>query len=100
MNICSYIEKSYFINHLKNEDNIVFYPGGFYEASLTEYGKYNVYIPIGFIKYCLLYGYSIVPCYVFNENLSGLIEYSTYEDDVTGNSDPSDLFAIEFIYTF
>ena len=43
---------------------------------------------------------TISPSYVFNDNLSGLIEYSTYEDDVTGNSDPSDLFAIEFIYTF
>ena len=43
---------------------------------------------------------TISPSYVFNDNLSGLIEYSTYEDDVTGNADPEDLFAVEVIYTF
>jgi hypothetical protein len=43
---------------------------------------------------------TISPSYVFTDNLSGLIEYSIYEDDVTGNKDPNDLFAVEFIYTF
>ena len=43
---------------------------------------------------------TISPSYVFNDNLSGLIEYSTYEDDVAGKADPSDLFAVELIYTF
>ena len=43
---------------------------------------------------------TISPSYVFNDNLSGLIEYSTYEDDVAGNADPEDLFAVELIYTF
>ena len=44
--------------------------------------------------------FTISPSYVFNDNFSGLIEYSTYSDDVTGNTDPEDLFAVELIYTF
>ena len=44
--------------------------------------------------------FTISPSYVFTDNLSGLIEYSTYEDDVTGTADPEDLLAVEFIYTF
>ena len=44
--------------------------------------------------------FTISPSYMFTDNLSGLIEYSTYEDDVSGNADPEDLLAVEVIYTF
>lgn len=43
---------------------------------------------------------TISPSYVFTDNFSGLIEYSTYKDDVIGNTDPEDLVAAELIYTF
>jgi hypothetical protein len=44
--------------------------------------------------------FTISPSYVFTDNFSGLIEYSTYKDDVVGNTDPEDLVAAELIYTF
>jgi len=44
--------------------------------------------------------FTISPSYVFTDNFSGLIEYSTYKDDVVGNVDPEDLLAAELIYTF
>ena len=42
---------------------------------------------------------TISPSYVFTDNLSGLIEYSTYDASVAAN-DPGDLFAVEVIFTF
>lgn len=42
---------------------------------------------------------TISPSYVFTDNLSGLIEYSTYDASVAAN-DPGDLFALEIIFTF
>ena len=40
---------------------------------------------------------TISPSYAFTDNLSGLIEYSTYDTDAT---DPGDLLAVEVIFTF
>jgi len=42
---------------------------------------------------------TISPSYVFTDNLSGLIEYSTNDASVTA-SDPGDLLAVEIIFTF
>ena len=44
--------------------------------------------------------FTVSPSYVFTDSLSGLIEYSTYQDDVVGNTDPEDLLAAELIFTF
>ena len=44
--------------------------------------------------------FTISPSYVFTDNLSGLIEYSTYKDNVAGTTDPEDLLAAEVIFTF
>ena len=40
---------------------------------------------------------TISPSYVFTDNLSALIEYSTYD---TAATDPGDLLAVEVIFTF
>ena len=42
---------------------------------------------------------TISPSYVFNENLSGLVEYSTFDQDGT-LAESEDYFAAELIYTF
>ncbi len=42
--------------------------------------------------------FTISPSYVFNDNVAGLIEYSSYDAD-TG-TEPEELFAVELIYTF
>lgn len=42
---------------------------------------------------------TISPSYVFTDNLSGLIEYSSYDSKVAAN-EPGDLFAVEVIFTF
>lgn len=45
--------------------------------------------------------FTLSPSYVFNDNFSGLIEYSTYDvENVAAPKDPNDLFAVELIYTF
>lgn len=51
-------------------ENISFIPGGFEEATLTDYGKDRVFIKNrkGFIKYALQHGYQVHPIYTFNEN--------------------------------
>lgn len=43
---------------------------------------------------------TISPSYVFNENLSGLVEYSSYDKDVGTIAEPEELIAVEFIYIF
>ena len=43
--------------------------------------------------------FTVSPSYVFTDNLSGLIEYSSYDSLVAAN-DPGDLFAVEIIFTF
>ena len=45
--------------------------------------------------------FTLSPSYVFNDNFSGLLEYSTYDtENVAASKDPNDLFAVELIYTF
>jgi len=57
---------------MKERKDIGLIPGGFEEASLYEWGKHKLYLKnrAGFIKYCLQYGYDIVPIYSFGEELS------------------------------
>jgi len=43
---------------------------------------------------------TVSPSYVFNDNFSGLVEYSTYDEGVTGSKKPTDFVAVELIYTF
>ena len=43
---------------------------------------------------------TISPSYVFNDNFSGLIEYSSYDTEGALAVDVNDLFAVELIYTF
>jgi len=79
------VNKENFISFMKNNDNIVFIPGGFEEATITDYNKNKVYVKnrTGFIKYALQYGYSIQPCFSFNENklffnFTGLEKFRLY----------------------
>ena len=47
--------------------------------------------------------FTISPSYVFNDNFSGLIEYSSYDADTTTTGvyeEPEELVAVELIYTF
>lgn len=55
---------------MKNGRNILMVPGGFEEATITNYDENRVYLKErkGFIKYGLKYGYTIHPCFGFNEN--------------------------------
>lgn len=64
------VNKSNFVKIMKEKVNIIFMPGGFEEATITDYDKNKIFIKnrIGFIKYALDFGYSIQPCYVFNEH--------------------------------
>lgn len=43
---------------------------------------------------------TVSPSYVFNDNFSGLVEYSTYDEGVAGATKPTDFVAVELIYTF
>jgi hypothetical protein len=64
------VDKNNFVNIMKKGENIVFMPGGFEEATITDFNKNKIYIKkrLGFIKYALDFGYSVQPCYAFNEN--------------------------------
>jgi hypothetical protein len=64
------VEKNNFGKIMKEGENIIFMPGGFEEATITDFDKNKIFIKnrIGFIKYALNFGYSIHPCYTFNEN--------------------------------
>lgn len=55
---------------MKNEQNILMVPGGFEEATLSNFKEDRVFVKTrkGFIKYALKYGYTVHPCYGFNEN--------------------------------
>ena len=44
--------------------------------------------------------FTISPSYVFTDNLSGLVEFSTYDEDVVAGGEIEDLLAVELIYTF
>ena len=48
----------------------MFLPGGFEEASLTAFNRDKIFIRKrkGFVKYSLIYGYSIYPVFAFNES--------------------------------
>lgn len=50
--------------------NIVFVPGGFECATITNHRQDRVFIKDrkGFIKFSLRFGYKVYPCYNFNEN--------------------------------
>ena len=43
---------------------------------------------------------TVSPSYVFNDNFSGLVEYSTYDEGVATATKPTDFVAVELIYTF
>jgi hypothetical protein len=59
-----------FENDMKKGKNISLVPGGFEEATLTDYNSEKIFIKErkGFIKYALKYGYKVHPIYCFNEN--------------------------------
>ena len=44
--------------------------------------------------------FTISPSYVFTDNFSGLVEYSSYEKDSGTLAEPEELLGVEFIYTF
>jgi len=62
---------------LKARKNIAFLPGGFQEATLTQRGCDRIWLKqrLGFIKYALIYGYRVHPCYVFGETNT----YTTFQ---------------------
>eukprot|EP00554_Chaetoceros_debilis_P002465 CAMPEP_0194087558 /NCGR_PEP_ID=MMETSP0149-20130528/25568_1 /TAXON_ID=122233 /ORGANISM="Chaetoceros debilis, Strain MM31A-1" /LENGTH=338 /DNA_ID=CAMNT_0038770943 /DNA_START=6 /DNA_END=1022 /DNA_ORIENTATION=- len=63
-------DKASMIGYMKKGENLALPPGGFEEATIT--GRQDrAYIKKrpGFIKLCLKHGYSVVPVYVFGENL-------------------------------
>ncbi len=57
---------------MKKGHNVALIPGGFQEATLYERNRHKLFLNDrkGFIKYALKFGYKIVPCYVFGEELS------------------------------
>ena len=44
--------------------------------------------------------FTISPSYVFTDNFSGLVEYSSYSKDSGSRDEPDELLGVEFIYTF
>ena len=64
------VDHQHFQDFMNKGKNILFVPGGFECATLTNHRKDRVFIKNrkGFIKYSLRYGYKIYPCYNFNEN--------------------------------
>jgi hypothetical protein len=63
-----------------------------FRYSLTE-------LTVGGVKQIDETKITISPSYVFNDNLSGLIEYSTFDQDGT-LAETNDYLAAELIYTF
>ena len=64
------VDNKNFKNFMKEQRNILFVPGGFECATITDDKQDKTFIMKrkGFIKYALVYGYKIRPCYTFNEN--------------------------------
>jgi 2-acylglycerol O-acyltransferase 2 len=64
------VNNTKFKDIMKSGENISFLPGGFEEATLTDYDRDRIFIKNrkGFIKYALDFGYNIYPCYTFEEN--------------------------------
>eukprot|EP01084_Bolivina_argentea_P144289 253191_1 len=58
-------------------------PGGFNEATAFKYGENVIYIKArkGFIKYCLQYGYELLPAYHFGECESYKNLFATQDRD-------------------
>ena len=62
-------DKHTFKTLMSKNTPIALIPGGFESATITNPNVARVHVSKkGFIKYSLQYGYSLVPCYVFNEN--------------------------------
>lgn len=59
-----------FKEFMKKGKKIIIIPGGFEEATITDYNEDRVFIKNrkGFIKYALQHEYTVFPCYGFNEN--------------------------------
>eukprot|EP00191_Tetraselmis_sp_GSL018_P003221 CAMPEP_0177604592 /NCGR_PEP_ID=MMETSP0419_2-20121207/16208_1 /TAXON_ID=582737 /ORGANISM="Tetraselmis sp., Strain GSL018" /LENGTH=217 /DNA_ID=CAMNT_0019098601 /DNA_START=474 /DNA_END=1127 /DNA_ORIENTATION=+ len=62
--------------------NLLIMPGGFEEASCYKRGAHRTYLKDrkGWIKYALQFGYKLIPCYTFGEELTywtwtGLMKY-------------------------
>ena len=55
---------------MKQGKKILMVPGGYEEATITNNNEDRVFVKNrkGFIKYALRYGYTVHPCYGFNEN--------------------------------
>jgi hypothetical protein len=64
------VDKGTFEKLMKKDKNILFVPGGFEEATITDDKQDKLFLKKrkGFIKLGLKYGYSIYPMYTFNEN--------------------------------
>lgn len=64
------VNNSRFLEDMKKGKNISLVPGGFEEATLTNYNADRLFIKErkGFIKYSLEYGYKVHPVFCFNEN--------------------------------
>lgn len=54
--------------HMKKGDSVALLPGGFHEVAMLEHGVEQVYVPYGFIKMALRYGYTVIPAYSFGES--------------------------------
>jgi len=57
------------VSYMKRGESLALPPGGFEEATITSNARDRVYIKKrkGFVKLCLMHGYSIVPVYCFGE---------------------------------
>ncbi len=64
------VDSNNFIRRMHQGKNIIFIPGGFECATITDHTKDKVYIKNrkGFIKYALMFGYKVHPIYNFGEN--------------------------------
>jgi len=62
-------DKKSMLSYMKNGESLALPPGGFEEATISSSSQDRVYIKKrkGFVKLCLMHGYSIVPCYCFGE---------------------------------
>lgn len=63
-------DKKSFLALMNKRTSIALIPGGFEEASLTCNTTERIYLKkrAGFLKYAMMNGYSLTPCYVFGEN--------------------------------
>jgi len=64
------VDNKNFKKRMNQRKNILFIPGGFECATITDDTKDKVYIKKrkGFIKYALMFGYKVHPIYNFGEN--------------------------------